>query len=370
MVRDALGGAGRDLPQGRRPARRPVARHAQRRDDARPVEDRLPGRDRRRLRADRLLALQRRTTCSRSTSEQPESAPGHAGTTSSTGRSRASSSRSRRSTSPRIAGNLPTAPALMGNTVRLEAGLVGRLLGALHHEAPRGGRACPPGVINFVPGSRRRRSATRCWPARDLAGIHFTGSTAVFQGMWTTDRRATSTSYKYYPRIVGETGGKDFVFAHASADVDAAGHRARARRLRVPGPEVLGRLARLHPGIALAATCEKRLLAQIGEIRMGDPRDFTQLHGRGDRRSAPSTTITRLHRRTPSARRTPRSSPAAAATTRKGYFIEPTVVRGQEPGLQADARGDLRPGADDLRLRGRRSSTRRSSSATRARPTR
>ncbi len=114
-----------------------------------------------------------------------------------------------------IAGNLPTAPALMGNTVvwkpsptqQLAAHYTMRLLEAA---------GLPPGVINLVTGNGQAVS-TAAVPHPDLAGIHFTGSTATFQHLWRTVAGNIST-YRNYPRLVGETGGKDFVIAHPSAD--------------------------------------------------------------------------------------------------------------------------------------------------------
>ncbi|MDQ3673013.1 MAG: aldehyde dehydrogenase family protein, partial [Gemmatimonadota bacterium] len=114
-----------------------------------------------------------------------------------------------------IAGNLPTAPALMGNTVvwkpasssMLSAYYIMKLL----QEA-----GLPPGVINFVAGDAGVIS-DKLLAHRDLAGVHFTGSTAVFNSMWKTIG-ASMSRYRSYPRIVGETGGKDFIVAHTSAD--------------------------------------------------------------------------------------------------------------------------------------------------------
>ncbi len=116
-----------------------------------------------------------------------------------------------------IAGNLPTAPALMGNTVvwkpastqALSAHYLMRVLEAA---------GLPPGVINLVTGGARAVTEVAL-PHRDLAGIHFTGSTATFHHLWRTVGENIDT-YRSYPRVVGETGGKDFVFAHPSADVD------------------------------------------------------------------------------------------------------------------------------------------------------
>ena len=114
-----------------------------------------------------------------------------------------------------IAGNLPTAPALMGSTVvwkpASSAMLSAYYLMKLLEEA-----GVPPGVINFVPGDAGMIS-DKLLSHRDLAGVHFTGSTGVFNSMWKTIG-ASMSNYRSYPRIVGETGGKDFIVAHSSAD--------------------------------------------------------------------------------------------------------------------------------------------------------
>ena len=137
-----------------------------------------------------------------------------------------------------IGGNLPAAPALMGCTVvwkpastaMLSAHYIMRLL----IEA-----GLPPGVINMVSGDAVMIS-NAVLSNRDLAGTHFTGSTAVFNAMWKTIGGSMST-YRSYPRIVGETGGKDFIVAHPVGRSAGAGRGHRARRVRVPGTEVLGR---------------------------------------------------------------------------------------------------------------------------------
>ncbi len=93
----------------------------------------------------------------------------------------------------------------------------------------RGGRACRPGVINFVPGDAADDHRTRVLAHRDLAGVHFTGSTAVLQQHVAARSARTSSRYRSYPRIVGETGGKDFIVAHPSADPDGARGRRSTR---------------------------------------------------------------------------------------------------------------------------------------------
>jgi 1-pyrroline-5-carboxylate dehydrogenase len=116
-----------------------------------------------------------------------------------------------------IAGNLPTAPALMGNTVVWKPSptqqLAAHLTMALLEEA-----GMPPGVINMVTGDGLSVSKVALSDP-DLAGIHFTGSTPTFQRLW-QEVGANLTSYRSYPRLVGETGGKDFILAHPSADPD------------------------------------------------------------------------------------------------------------------------------------------------------
>ncbi len=115
-----------------------------------------------------------------------------------------------------IAGNLPTAPAIMGNTVLLKPAsscvYTPYLFMQILKEA-----GMPDGVINFIPGSGRQ-IGDFCLPHKDLGGVHFTGSTGVFQNMWRTIGE-NITNYKSYPRIVGETGGKDFIVAHKSANL-------------------------------------------------------------------------------------------------------------------------------------------------------
>ena len=116
-----------------------------------------------------------------------------------------------------IAGNLPTAPALMGNTVIWKPSPTQQLAASLTMELLEEA-GMPPGVINMLPGHGLDVSKVAL-AHPDLAGIHFTGSTPTFQHLWRTIGENIS-SYRSYPRIVGETGGKDFIVAHPSADPD------------------------------------------------------------------------------------------------------------------------------------------------------
>ncbi|MCB0316309.1 MAG: aldehyde dehydrogenase family protein, partial [Calditrichaeota bacterium] len=117
-----------------------------------------------------------------------------------------------------IAGNLPTAPAIVG-CVSLWKPASSAVYSAYYIMKLLEAAGLPPGVINFIPGSGGQ-VGNPVMQNPHFAGVHFTGSTEVFQGMWRTIAENLS-NLKYYPRIVGETGGKDFIFAHPSADVDA-----------------------------------------------------------------------------------------------------------------------------------------------------
>lgn len=114
-----------------------------------------------------------------------------------------------------IAGNLPTCPAMLGNTVVWKPASTA-MLSAHYIMTALKEAGLPPGVINMVPGSGQLIS-DKVLAHRDLAGLHFTGSTEVFQGMWKTVG-ANIANYRTYPRLVGETGGKDFIVAHPSAE--------------------------------------------------------------------------------------------------------------------------------------------------------
>jgi 1-pyrroline-5-carboxylate dehydrogenase len=169
-----------------------------------------------------------------------------------------------------IAGNLPTSPALMGNTVLWKpassAVFTAYWLMKLFEEA-----GFPPGVINLIPGSGGQ-VGNPVMASPHLAGVHFTGSTPVFQGMWRTvgDNIA---SYKTYPRIVGETGGKDFVFAHPSADIDALATALVRGAFEYQGQKCSA-ASRAYLPKSIWPQLKDALLGQISEIEMGPPTDF------------------------------------------------------------------------------------------------
>jgi 1-pyrroline-5-carboxylate dehydrogenase len=169
-----------------------------------------------------------------------------------------------------IAGNLPTSPALMGNTVLWKpassAVYTAYWLMKLFDEA-----GFPPGVINFVPGSGSK-VGNPVMASPHLAGVHFTGSTPVFQGMWRTVGENIA-GYRTYPRIVGETGGKDFVFAHASADLAALATALVRGAFEYQGQKCSA-ASRAYVPRSAWPKLKDMLVGQISEIRIGPPTDF------------------------------------------------------------------------------------------------
>ena len=224
-----------------------------------------------------------------------------------------------------IGGNLPTSPAMMGNTVLWKpastavysAFAIMRVLMAA---------GLPPGVINLVVGSGGE-VGDPVLASPELAGIHFTGSTVVFQQMWKTVG-ANIESYRSYPRIVGETGGKDFVFAHASADVDALATALLRGAFEYQGQKCSA-ASRAYIPKSLWPRVKKALLAQIAEIKMGDVEDFTNFMGAVIDKNAFGVIKSYIEY----AKRSSEAEIVAGGTCndKVGYFIEPTVVLTTNP---------------------------------------
>ncbi len=224
-----------------------------------------------------------------------------------------------------IAANLPTAPALMGNTVVWKPASTavhsGWFLLQLLEAA-----GLPPGVINFVPGSGRE-VGDPALASRDLAGLHFTGSTAVFHAMWRTVADHLPR-YRGYPRIVGETGGKDFIFAHASADVDALSAALVRGAFEYQGQKCSA-ASRAYVPESLWPAVKARVLDLVASIRMGDPADFTTFLGAVIDRPA----FERLRGAVDEARTSPalRILAGGGCDDAEGWFVQPTVVQTTDP---------------------------------------
>jgi len=227
-----------------------------------------------------------------------------------------------------IAGNLPTAPALMGNTVVWKPAeaqvLAAWRIYELLEEA-----GVPPGVINFIPGLPHG-STNLLLDHPALAGIHFTGSTDVFRMMW---RRVADNidRYKTYPRLVGETGGKDFILAHASADP-----KALATAMVRGGFEYQGQkcsaASRAYIPRSLWDQIKTELADTIGSIKMGDVSDFSNFMGAVIKQGA----FDKHTQAIALARDTAGMKIVAGGRTdgREGWFVQPTLITTDDPGVR------------------------------------
>jgi 1-pyrroline-5-carboxylate dehydrogenase len=224
-----------------------------------------------------------------------------------------------------IGGNLPTAPALMGNAVVWKPASSATLSNwhffRLLEEA-----GLPPGVINFLPGDAVEVSRTLL-ADRNLAGIHFTGSTTVFQSLWRTVGENLE-SYAGYPRIVGETGGKDFIVAHASADVQALAVAMVRGAYEYQGQKCSA-ASRAYIPDTLWPEVRDRVTAMIGYIRLGDVADFRNFMGAVIDRKAFDRIRTYLEQ----AKKDPGVRVLAGGGTDDsvGWFVEPTLLQVDDP---------------------------------------
>ena len=224
-----------------------------------------------------------------------------------------------------IAGNLPTAPALMGNTcvwkpasaAAYSAYYIARLLEAA---------GLPPGVINFVPGNAVEVSKAALGH-ESLAGIHFTGSTEVFQGMW---RKVGENikGYRSYPRLVGETGGKDFIIAHPSADPDALTTAIVRGGFEYQGQKCSA-VSRVYLPESIWAQIRNDLLDRVSRIPMGDVADFSNFMGAVIERQA----FEKISRYMKAARDADDAEILVGgdADDSEGFFIQPTIIQAKRP---------------------------------------
>jgi 1-pyrroline-5-carboxylate dehydrogenase len=225
-----------------------------------------------------------------------------------------------------IAGNLPSAPALLGNTVVWKPS-ANAVLSAHHILRLLETAGLPPGVINMVHGAPDV-VADVAIAHPDLAGLHFTGSTEVFRALW-QKVGARIGSYKNFPRLVGETGGKDFVFVHPSADVEALAVALARGAFEYQGQKCSA-ASRLYVPASLHAALKERLVGRIKEIRVGDVADFRNFMGAViDRRA-----FDKISGYVELARRDPGCSIICGGKTSDadGYFVDPTLVETNDPG--------------------------------------
>ncbi|MBM4193141.1 MAG: L-glutamate gamma-semialdehyde dehydrogenase [Gemmatimonadetes bacterium] len=222
-----------------------------------------------------------------------------------------------------IGGNLPTAPALMGCTVVWKPAAAA-ILSAWYTMQLFQEAGMPPGVINFVPGDAITVS-NGVLTHRDLAGVHFTGSTTVFNSMWDTVGRNIG-NYRSYPRIVGETGGKDFIVAHPSADPAALAVAIVRGGWEYQGQKCSA-ASRVYIPKSLWKDVRDRVVAMAAEIRVGDVADFRNFMGAViDQRA-----FDRISGYLSDAKKNAKVLCGGGANGKTGWFIEPTLVETKDP---------------------------------------
>lgn len=226
-----------------------------------------------------------------------------------------------------IAINLPTAPALMGNTVVWKPSNHSMFSNWFGLELLREA-GLPDGVINLVQGDPAEISA-QVLAHPELGGVHFTGSTAVFRSMWKTVGENIHR-YRAYPRLVGETGGKDFIFAHASAadDLEALAVAMVRGAYEFQGQKCSAASRAFVPE-SLWPKLEERLVALIGEIRMGDVRDFRNFMGAVIHEASFDKCVRYLEM----AKTSPETTILAGGEAHKsqGWFVQPTLIQSTNP---------------------------------------
>jgi 1-pyrroline-5-carboxylate dehydrogenase len=227
-----------------------------------------------------------------------------------------------------IGGNLTASPALMGNTVIWKpastAALSAHYTMRILREA-----GLPDGVVNLVYG-RGSTIGDPVLASPDLAGIHFTGSTAVFQGMWKTVG-ANIDRYRNYPRIVGETGGKDFIVAHASADPDAVLTAILRGSFEYQGQKCSA-ASRVYVPSNLWPELRDRLAEEVAGLKMGDPADFGNFMGA----VIDASSFTTQKEAIEEARAHEDTTVLAGGDydDSEGYFVRPTVIETRDPGFR------------------------------------
>jgi 1-pyrroline-5-carboxylate dehydrogenase len=222
-----------------------------------------------------------------------------------------------------IGGNLPTAPALMGNTVIWKPASTAVLSSWYVFQVLREA-GLPDGVINFIPGDPKLISDIAL-AHPNLAGVHFTGSTEVFNSMWKTIG-ANMANYRSYPRIVGETGGKDFIVAHSSANPTAVAVGIARGAFEYQGQKCSA-ASRAYIPRSLWDRIRDETVAMIEDIKVGDVRDFRNFMGAViDKRA-----FTKISEYIGEAKKTARIVTGGSCRDSEGYFISPTLVETDDP---------------------------------------
>jgi 1-pyrroline-5-carboxylate dehydrogenase len=224
-----------------------------------------------------------------------------------------------------ISGNLPSSPALMGNTVVWKpastAAFSAYYVMRVFQEA-----GLPDGVINLVYGSGAT-IGDAALASPELAGIHFTGSTPVFNSMWKTVGDHVG-EYRNYPRIVGETGGKDFIVAHPTADADAVATAILRGSFEYQGQKCSA-ASRIYAPANLWPAIRERLADEVGSLKYGDVSDFSNFMGAVIDASSFRTQREAIEEAKASAQT--KVLVGGEVDDSEGFFVQPTVIETEDP---------------------------------------
>jgi len=224
-----------------------------------------------------------------------------------------------------IAGNLPTSPAICGN-VSLWKPATSSIYSSYYVMKLLEEAGLPDGVINFLPGSGAD-VGNPVLKSEHLSGLHFTGSTGTFQHLWRSIAEKID-HYNTYPRIVGETGGKDFIFAHHTADVEAVVVAALRAAYEYQGQKCSA-ASRIYLPESLWDTFRERFLEEVDKIKIGDVTDFSTFMGAVIDQAAFDSITSYIDY----ARESDDAEILCGGTydDSKGYFIDPTLILAKDP---------------------------------------
>ena len=225
-----------------------------------------------------------------------------------------------------IGGNLTTAPALMGNAVIWKPAS-SAMLSAYYTMRLLEEAGVPPGVINFLPGDSVQIT-NHLLDSPELAGIHFTGSTNVFNSLWKKVGENIGR-YRSYPRLVGETGGKDFIVAHASADPQEVAVAIARGGFEYQGQKCSA-ASRVYIPQSLWGEVRDRTVAIMKELKVGDVRDFRNFMGAVIDKKA----FTKIGEYLEDAKKNAKVLFGGGTNGERGYFIEPTLIEASDPGYR------------------------------------
>ena len=228
-----------------------------------------------------------------------------------------------------IGGNLTSAPAMMGNTILWKPSSTA-LLGSYYVMRLFEAAGLPPGVINFVPGPPAETTEL-VLSSPDFAGVHFTGSTGVFQGLWRTVGERIAT-YRSYPRLVGETGGKDYIVAHPSANVDALKTAIVRGSFEYQGQKCSA-ASRAYVPESIWKRLKDPLIEETNSLTVGEPTDFRNFMCAVIHKTAFEDTTGYIDR----AAASPDADIIAGGDYdgSEGYFIRPTIILSHKPDYES-----------------------------------